>query len=116
MLQLTRKQGGHELCSDPAKYVEQFFNEAMTMLEDDHSRSKHVLKEKMKQLYTIVLFLKNVEQYFDEAMMMLEDGQVSVIMDEQRRLNPKLESCPSKTIMQADLRWREHVMQMIINM
>ena len=77
MLQLTWEQGGHELCSDLAKYV---------------------------------------EQYFDDAMMMLEDGQVRVVMDAQRKLNPKLPACPSKTILQADLRWREHVKQTIINM
>ena len=77
MLQFTREQGGHELCSDPAKYVEQYFNDAMTALEDD---------------------------------------QVRAIMDEQRKMNPKLSACPSKTVLQADMRWREHVKQTIINM
>ena len=77
MLQLTREQGGHEPCSDPAKYVEQFFNDAMTMLDD---------------------------------------YQVRPIMDAQRKLNPKLSACPSKTVLKSDMRWPEHVKQKIINM
>ena len=57
MLNISYDRDGHELCSDPDKYVEQYFNDAMTALEDD---------------------------------------QVRAIMDEQRKMNPKLSACPSK--------------------
>ena len=77
MLNISYDRDGHDLCSNPAKYVEQYFNDAMTALEDD---------------------------------------QVRAIMDEQRKMNPKLPACPSKTVLQADMRWREHLKQTIINM
>ena len=68
---------GHDLCTDPVNYVEPFFNDAMTALEE---------------------------------------WQVCAIMDEQRKMNPKLPACPSKSILQADMQWCEHVKQTIINM
>ena len=77
MLNISYDRDGHDLCSDPEKYVEQFFEDAMAALHDD---------------------------------------QVCAIMDEQRNLNPKLPACPSKTILQADMQWCEHVKQTIINM
>ena len=77
MLNISYERDGHDLYSDPAKYVEQCFEDAMTALEDD---------------------------------------QVRAIMDEQRKMNPKLPACPSKTVLQADMQWREQVKQAIINM
>ena len=77
MLNISYDRDGHDLCSDPAKYVEEFFEDAMTALADD---------------------------------------QVRAIMDEQRKMYPKLPACPSKTILQADMQWCGHVKQTIINM
>ena len=47
MLQLTLEQGGHEMCSDPVKYVHQFFDDAMMVLED--AQVCAVLNEKRKE-------------------------------------------------------------------
>ena len=77
MLNILYDRDGHDLCTDPAKYVEQFINDAMTALEN---------------------------------------WQVCAIMDEQRKMNPKLQACPSKTVLQADMQWCEHVKPKIINM
>ena len=52
----------------------------------------------------------------NDAMTSLEDYHVRAIIDEQRKLNPKLSACPSKTVLQADMRWREQVKQAIIDM
>ena len=35
MLNITYDRDGHDLCSDPEKYVEQFFEDAMAALQDD---------------------------------------------------------------------------------
>ena len=76
MLNISYDRDWHDLCSDPDKYVEQFFEDAMAALQDDH---------------------------------------VCAIMDEERKMNPKLPACPPKTILQADMQWCEHVKQTIIN-
>ena len=39
MLNISYDRDGHDLCTDPAKYVEQFFNDPMTALEDDQVRA-----------------------------------------------------------------------------
>ena len=77
LLNISYDRDGHDLCSDPDKYVEQFFEDAMAALQDD---------------------------------------KVCAIMDEQRKMNPKLSACSAKTIFQADTKWCEHVKQTIINM
>ena len=35
LLGLQPEQGGHELCGNPKRYVDQFFNDAMLLLDDD---------------------------------------------------------------------------------
>ena len=39
MLNISYDRDGHDLCSDPEKYVEQLFEDAMTALEDDQVRA-----------------------------------------------------------------------------
>ena len=64
MLNISYDRDGHDLCSDPAKYDEQFFEDAMAAIQDD---------------------------------------QDCAIMDEERKMNPKLPACPPKTMLQADM-------------
>ena len=59
---------------------------------------------------------KYVEKFFEDAMAALQDDQVCAIMDEERKINPKLPACPPKTVLQADMQWCEQVKQAIINM
>ena len=54
-----------------------------------------------------------VEQFFDDAMVLLTDVQVEVVMDEQRKVNPKLPICPSKTAI--DFVLVEHIKNAIVN-
>ncbi len=57
-----------------------------------------------------------VEHFFDSAMVVLEDKQVEIVMDEQRKVNPKLPACPPKEIVRADFAWCEKIKQGLLNL
>ncbi len=57
-----------------------------------------------------------VNLFFDDAMNVLEDEQIRAIIDEQRKVQPNLVACPSKSIVQADAVWREEVKQLVISL
>ena len=57
-----------------------------------------------------------VENFFSDALAALEDAEVFQLVDRERKKNPKVRKCPSKTVLQADSAWCERVKGTIIDL